>query len=94
MDILKTDKAQPHGNCSKCMHYQKQIARLKKAFIKADDDSVRRCMQYEDKILELNAEIKRLKAGHSSGSQSEKKVLEEVGQPESNTTSRAIFSQG
>ena len=79
MGILKTNKTQPDGNCSKCMHYQKQIARLKKAFINADVDSVHHCMQYEDKILELNAEIKRLKAGHNSGKQS--KVLEKVGRP-------------
>lgn len=62
-----------------CMRYNKQIAKLKKAFIKADDENVRRCMQYEDKILELKAAIKRLKAGHNSGKQS--KVLEKVGRP-------------
>jgi hypothetical protein len=76
MGILKTN-AQP----SKCMHYQKQIARLKKAFIEADDESVRRSMKYEDKILELIAELMWLKTEDSSGSQSKKKVLEKVERP-------------
>ncbi|MGA7899358.1 MAG: hypothetical protein WCA39_10910 [Nitrososphaeraceae archaeon] len=50
-------------------------SRLKKTFITADDESVRRCMQYEDKILEFKAELEWLKAEDSSGSQSDKKVL-------------------
>ena len=51
MDKLKINKARSEGKCSKCDGYQKQIARLKKAFIEADDENVRRCMKYEDKIL-------------------------------------------
>ena len=49
-------KAQFDGNCSKCARYQKQIAKLTKAFIDADDESVRRCMHYEDEISELKDE--------------------------------------
>ena len=29
------------GKCSKCAHYSKQIAKLAKAFINADDESIR-----------------------------------------------------
>jgi len=87
MGVLKV-KAQSEGNCTKCARNQKQIAKWKKAFIKADDENVHRCMKYEEKILELKAEIKRLKAEHSLGGQNKKKVLEKVGQPESNTASR------
>ena len=78
--------------CSKCAHYQKRIARLIRAFIKADDENVRRCMKYEDKIMKFKAEKEWLEAEDSSGSQSKKKVLEEVGHPESNTTLRAPSS--
>jgi hypothetical protein len=74
--MLKINKAQSEGNRTK---YQKQIAKWIKALIKADDENVRRCMQYEDKILELKAEIAQLKAEHSSGSRS--KVLETAGRP-------------
>lgn len=80
MDIQKI-KAQSERKCPKCAQNQK-------AFIKLDDENIRRCMKYEDKILELKAEIKRLKAEHNSGNQNKKKVLEKVGQPVSNTASR------
>ena len=65
--MLKINKARSEDKCSKCDHYQKQIAKLKKAFIKADDENVRRCMQYEDKILKFKAEKKWLEDEHSSG---------------------------
>jgi hypothetical protein len=71
MTTLK--KAQSKGNCSNCARYQKQIARLEKAFIKADDENVRRCMKYEDKILKFEAEKKWLEDEHSSASQSKKR---------------------
>ncbi|HEY7572873.1 MAG TPA: hypothetical protein VH796_16050 [Nitrososphaeraceae archaeon] len=79
MDTLKINKAQSEGNSTKYARNQKQSAKWKKAFIKADDENVHRCMKYEEKILELKAEIKRLKAGHNSGKQS--KVLETVERP-------------
>lgn len=60
------------GKCSKCAHYSKQIAKLAKAFINADDESIRRSTQYEHKILEFRAEIEQLKGKHSSRSQSER----------------------
>jgi len=101
--MLNAKDRPSENNCSDCARYRKQIARIKKAFIDADDESVRRCMQYEDKNLELiyersyvyrlledsKAEIEHLKAEHSSGSQSVMKVLEEVGNPDSNTSLRA-----
>jgi hypothetical protein len=75
MDKLKINKAQSEGRCTNCEHYQKQIARLKKAFIEADDENVSRCMQYENKILKFKTEKEWLKAEDISGSQSDKKVL-------------------
>ena len=86
--MLKINKALSEGKCPKCSHYQKQIARLKKAFIEADDENVRRCMQYEDKILKFEAEKKWLEDEHSSASQSKKKALEKVGSPNSNANLR------
>ncbi|MGC2427703.1 MAG: hypothetical protein WA421_11760 [Nitrososphaeraceae archaeon] len=90
--MLKINNEPTEGKCPRCTHYQKQIARLKRAFIKADDENVGRCMKYEDKILKLKAEKEWLEDEHSSASQSKKKVLEEVGQPESNTTLRTSTS--
>ena len=46
-------------------------------------------MKYEDKISKFKAEKEWLEDEHSSGSQSKKKVLEEVGSPKSNTNLRA-----
>jgi hypothetical protein len=92
MDTLKISNEPTEGKCPRCRHYQKQNARLKRVFVVADDESVRRSMKYEDKILELIAELMWLKAEPSSGSQSEKMVLEEVGSPESNTSLRAPLS--
>ena len=43
MDMLKINKASSEGKCPKCTHYQKQNARLKKDFIKADDQ---KCAMY------------------------------------------------
>ena len=43
MDKLKIEKARFEGKCSKCERYQKQIDRLKKAFIEEDDENVHRC---------------------------------------------------
>jgi hypothetical protein len=65
------------SECSDCARYLKEIAELKRAFLEADVESVRRCMQLEDEISELNDEcsytygqledakaaLKRLKAG-------------------------------
>ena len=68
MDTLKINKAPSEGRCSKCARNQKQIAKLKKAFIHADDENVR-LMQYEDKILEFKAELEWLKAEDSSVSE-------------------------
>ncbi len=62
------------NNCSGCARYQKENTRLKKAFVIADDEYVRRCMQYEDKISKFKAEKEWLEAEGSSGSQSHKKV--------------------
>ena len=75
------NKAQSEGIRSDCARYQKQIARLKRAFVVADDESVRRSMKYEDKILKLIAELVWLKTEDSSGSQNKKKVLEEFERP-------------
>ncbi len=83
------------SECSKCERYLKEIAELKEAFLEADYQSVRQCTQLKDKISESDedcsytdelledakAEIKRLKAERSSGSQSKKKVLEEFERP-------------
>jgi hypothetical protein len=77
MDTLKISNEPTEGKCPRCRHYQKQNARLERAIIEADDESVRRNMKYENKILELIAELVWLKAEDSSGSQSKKKVLEE-----------------
>ena len=92
MDKLKINKVPSEGKCSDCARYEKQIAKLKKDFIKADDESVRRSMQYEDKILKFKAELEWLKAEDSSGSQSKKKVLGEVGDPAPNTALHAPSS--
>jgi hypothetical protein len=94
------------SECSKCESYLKEIAELKKAFIEADYQSVRRCAQLKDEISESNedcsytygqlqdakSEIKQLKAEHSPGTQNKKMVLEEVVRPESNTALRASSS--
>jgi len=79
--MLKISNKPTEAKCPRCRHYQKQNARLKKAFIKADDESVRRSMKYEDKILKLIAELVWSKAEDSSGSQNKKKVLEEFERP-------------
>ena len=79
--MMKINNALSEDKCSKCTRYQKQIAKLTKAFIKADDENVHRCMKYEDKILKFKAEKEWLEAEDSSGSQSKKKVLEEVARP-------------
>ena len=63
------------SECSNCTRYQKQIAKLTKAFIKADDENVHSCMKYENKISKFKAEKEWLEAEDSSGSQSKKKVL-------------------
>ena len=81
---LKINKAPSEGICSNCARYQKQIARLKKVFITADDENVLRCMKYENKILEFKAEKEWLEDEHSSASKSKKKALEEVGSPNPN----------
>ena len=81
MNKLKISNKPTEAKCPRCRHYQKQNARLKKAFIEADDENVRRSMKYENKILELIAELVWLKAEDSSGSQSKKKVLEKVEGP-------------
>jgi hypothetical protein len=60
--MMKINKPQSEDKCSKCTHYQKQNAKLTTAFINADDESIRRSVQYEDKILELKAKIEHLKA--------------------------------
>ena len=90
--MLKINKARSEDKCSKCDHYQKQIAKLEKAFIKADDENVRRCMKYEDKILKFKAEKEWLEDGDSSRNQSKKNALEKVGSPNSNANLRAQFS--
>ncbi len=92
MDKLKIEKARFEGKCSKCERYQKQIDRLKKAFIEADDENVRCCMKYEDKILKFKAEKEWLEDEHSSASQSKKKALGKVGSPNSNAELRAPSS--
>ncbi len=100
------NKAQSEDNCSNCVLYRKEIDGLKEAFIEADVQSVRQQTQlrdeisksdedctYTDELLEdAKAEIKRLKAEHSSGSQRKKKALEKVGSPNSNATLRAPSS--
>ena len=75
MDKLKINKAPSQDICSNCARYQKQIARLKKTFITADDENVRRCMKYEDKILKFKAEKVWLEDEHSSASQSKKEGI-------------------
>lgn len=83
----------------------KELVELKEAIIESDLENVRQRMQLKDEIATLEdereyvyglledakAEINRLKAKHSSGSQSKKMVLEEVERPESNTNLRARF---
>jgi hypothetical protein len=63
---------------SKVQTLSKAERQTKKGVVVADNESVRRSMKYEDKILELIAELMWLKAEDSSGSQSKKKVLEKV----------------
>jgi hypothetical protein len=82
------NKAESEANCLKCAHYQRQIDRLKKAYIEADYESVCRSSQHEDEISyayrlleDAKAEITQLKAERSLGSQSKKKVLEQVERP-------------
>ena len=75
MDKLKISNKPTEAKCPRCRHYQKQNARLKRAFIEADDESVRRSMKYEDKILKLIAELVWLKAEDSSGRQSDNMML-------------------
>lgn len=75
MDTLKINNEPTEAKCPRCRHYQKQNARLKKAFIEADDEIVRRSMKYEDKILKLIAEVVWLKAEDSSSGQSDNMVL-------------------
>jgi hypothetical protein len=77
-------------NCSKCARYEKQIARLKKGFIQADDENVLRLMRYENKILELKAAIKRSKADHSSEKSKQVTGVREVAGPVSNTQDRHL----
>jgi len=73
----------------------KEITELKEAFIDSDLENVRQRMQLKDEIAKLEdeleyvyglledakAEIRRLKAKRSSGSQRKKRVLEKVGRP-------------
>ena len=92
MDKLKINKAPSQDICSNCARYQKQIARLKKTFITADDENVRHCMKYEDKIMKFKAEKVWLEAEDSSGSQSKRKALEMVGSPNSNAKLRTPSS--
>lgn len=66
------NKAPSESNCPKCGGYQKQIAKLKRSFIKADDENVRRLMQYEDKISKFNAEKRWLETDVSSEKLKEK----------------------
>jgi hypothetical protein len=73
--MLDTKDRPSENNCLGCARYQKENARLKKAFIMANDENVRRCMQHEDKISKFKAEKQWLEAEDSSGSQSHKKVL-------------------
>jgi predicted RNase H-like nuclease (RuvC/YqgF family) len=101
--MMKINKAPSECKCSKCVLNQQQIVRLNKELIELDDKRVRQSIQHEHEVSELNdeysylhrllegakAEVKRLKAEHS---QSKKNVLEEVGQPESNTHLRASSS--
>ena len=70
--MLKINNEPSKGKCLKCTHYQKQIVRLKKAFIEDSDENVRRSMQYEDKISKLKAEKKRSKTDVSSEKLKEK----------------------
>jgi hypothetical protein len=60
---------------SKVQTLSKAERQTKKGVVVADNESVRRSMKYEDKILELIAELMWLKDEDSSGSQSKKKVL-------------------
>ncbi len=87
--MLKISNEPSEGNCPKCARYQKQIAKLTKAFIKTDDENVHRCMKYEDKISKFKAEKEWLEGEHGSTSQSKKKALEKVGSPNSNANLRA-----
>ncbi len=93
--MLKINKAPSKGICPKCTSYLKEIDELNEAFIEADCQSVRQSTQLKDEISkpdedcsytdelleEAKAEIKRLKAERSSGSQSKEKVLEEFERP-------------
>lgn len=53
------------GKCSKCARHERQISKLTKAFITADDENVRRCKQCE-------AMIRRFKAEHNSDKSEQK----------------------
>jgi hypothetical protein len=60
------DTKERPSECSDCARYQKQIAKLTKAFINADDENVRRLMQYEAKISKFNAEKEWLQGENDS----------------------------
>jgi hypothetical protein len=86
------DTADRSSECSNCTRYKKQIAKLRKAFIEAHDENLRRCMQLENKISKLKVEKEWLDAGDISISQSKKKALEKVGSQNSNANLRAPSS--
>ena len=87
MNPTTLSKAQSEGNCSKCACNEKRFAKLKKAFIKADDENVRLCMKYENKISKFKAEKEWLEGKDSSGSQRKKKGVKRLSD-QSNTTLR------
>ena len=60
------NKVPSKSKCSKCHRYRKQIARLTKAFIEADDENVRRLMQYGNKISKFKVEKKWLEGENKS----------------------------
>ena len=70
--ICKTSRCSRSSACSDCAHYIKEIAKLKRAFIQADDENIRCLMQYEDKISKFNAEKKWLETDVSSEKLKEK----------------------
>lgn len=98
-DLLTARDDLSENKCSDCGGDIEENNDLKEAFIEADYESVCRSMHLKGEISyayrllkDAKAEIKKLKAERRSGSQSKKKVLEEVSQPQSNTNLRAPHS--
>jgi hypothetical protein len=101
---MNNGNARFNDTCSDCVHHQ-ELAELKKALDEMRDEYSYQYRLHEDEIssmvenlpsyrrwLAARARLEELSAKYGPRSQSKKRVLEKVGQPESNTTLRAPSS--